>query len=466
MNPVIIPRAIALDPNGNIYATVSFRGEATFGTSTFTSTSTRLLEAALVKFSPTGTVLWAQQFSGDPQGNTSLNVDAYTLAVDAAGNPFIALGFGHDVHVGGQTYAVANNSVAVNSLVVKLDPNGGINWVFEGGASYVMRVQRIGFTAQGEVDIAGHSWGPLTLGPFSIAASGGNALFLARLTATGQPLWVREHNAGMNATSLFLTGFGQVPGGGYVVAGKTRGPTVFGTITLPLSSTNADIYVARFDSAGQAQWAQAVMGPSSETLSTSCLCVGPDGSSYLTGSYKQSLTFGPITLTTNDSSNAFIARFSPQGTPVWAINVGGVRNDYGTSIALGPRQTLYTSGVFATALPFGTTTLTPRGGPFDAYLGQLTGAGPLAAPHEEGPPTAFAVYPNPVEQGRSLSIVLPDALPKLARVTITDQLGRSVYTTSLKAGERRHELALPSLIPGLYTIQVAGTSWRKRLTVQ
>ncbi|WP_046245427.1 CehA/McbA family metallohydrolase [Hymenobacter terrenus] len=77
---------------------------------------------------------------------------------------------------------------------------------------------------------------------------------------------------------------------------------------------------------------------------------------------------------------------------------------------------------------------------------------------------ALAVFPNPTAGTATLSYYLPKG--DVVRAEVYDAVGRQVV--SLAAGERQvagpHTLAVPALVPGLYTVRLAydgGTDYRK-----
>lgn len=121
------------------------------------------------------------------------------------------------------------------------------------------------------------------------------------------------------------------------------------------------------------------------------IATGPDGSVYITGSTTsldniatpgafQTISGGGTNMLGND---AFIARFSPEGSPLWATYFGGTQTDVGSALAIDPSGNIYLCGWTASD----TGIVTPgcyqpiRAGAwggadrFDAYLAKFDSSG-------------------------------------------------------------------------------------------
>jgi len=120
----------------------------------------------------------------------------------------------------------------------------------------------------------------------------------------------------------------------------------FGSIVL----TNAgfsDAFVVKYDPSGTPLWALAIGGPSWEEATG--VATDSFGNIYLTGHFESSqLAVGSVTLTNagSNTKDIFLIKLSPQGQVLWAQSFGGSDVDFGQAIAVGPTGDVAITGVF------------------------------------------------------------------------------------------------------------------------
>ena len=169
--------------------------------------------------------------------------------------------------------------------------------------------------------VTGYFGTSATFGSTTITGSG-NAAFVAKRGASGDWLW---------ATSVGGTGTSSgyavstLDDGSSVITGEFTGTVSFGTTSLT-SAGAEDVFVAKIDAAGQWLWAARAGGTAGDQgLDVSTLA---DGSSIVTGSFRDSAAFGSTTLTSLGGSDIYAAKIDANGTWVWATRAGAVGNFY------------------------------------------------------------------------------------------------------------------------------------------
>ena len=116
------------------------------------------------------------------------------------------------------------------------------------------------------------------------------------------------------------------------VTGSFAGTAYFGGTNLTTISS-ADIFVAKFDSAGIPVWVR--QGGASDFSAGKSIAVDPSGNVYVTGSFRGTVNFGGGSLTSvNSSSDVFIVKYSSSGALVWAKRGGAEGGDIGYGIVL------------------------------------------------------------------------------------------------------------------------------------
>ncbi len=185
--------------------------------------------------------------------------------------------------------------------------------------------------ANGDLLLAGSFGGTLTLPDGSTARGQGFDVFVARVSAEGEQLWVRTAASGNYDAAR---GIALLSDGSFVVAG----PFNVGNTTVGI-----DFGVDR------------------------------NGT--------------PVTLMSAGIGDAFVARYESDGTPIWARSAGGVAEDGASAVAVLPGDRIVVGGEFqATALFDGGAQSLSSVGATDAFLaewsadGAFVGVDALAGP--------------------------------------------------------------------------------------
>src|SRR5688572_5244409 len=94
------------------------------------------------------------------------------------------------------------------------------------------------------------------------------------------------------------------------------------------------------------------------------LAADHNGNSYVTGSFKDTITFGTFTLFSNDfSTDIFVVKFDPSGNVLWAKNAGSPGEDKGSGIAIDSSGNCFVTGTFDgnSSIDFDSITLNGNG---------------------------------------------------------------------------------------------------------
>ena len=110
-------------------------------------------------------------------------------------------------------------------------------------------------------------------------------------------------------------------------------------------------------------------------VNTVAVAIGPSGTRYLAGSFRDTATFGDITLQAEDG-DAFLACLEANGSVRWARSVGGLGRDEANDVAIGPEGSIYLSGTFEGLVQIDGQPLISSGGA-DGFLLKLDPKGSL-----------------------------------------------------------------------------------------
>lgn len=320
-------RSISIDDNGNSFVVGCFHGPViTFGNFTlYNSDNTGYsYDVFIVKYSSTGTVLWAKSAGGNSWD------EGYGICVDAGGNAIITGRFQSDSIVfDGFTLL---NGGANDIFLAKYDQSGNVIWAKRFGGSSFERGYAVNTDASGNILLSGIFFSPtIVLGNDTLVNSGNNIdVFVAKFDSSGNPLWARSAK---DAASYGVCADGQ---GNVIMAGWFNGTTIiFGNDTLSNSSNASEVFIVKYDAYGNVLWAKKSGG----TDEDKCNGVSVDASAniFITGFFKSAaIVFGNDTLTnayyTGNVDDIFTAKYDSLGNAMWAKSFGGSGGDEGWSI--------------------------------------------------------------------------------------------------------------------------------------
>ena len=159
--------------------------------------------------------------------------------------------------------------------------------------------------------------------------------------------------------------------GNSYVTGQFRETNTFGDITLT-SFGSDDVFVSKLDNDGNWLWTTQAGG--SWTDRSRSIVVDADGNSYITGSFGETATFGTFTITSLGTYDAFVAKLDNDGNWLWATQAGGIGGDFCNGISVDAYGNLYATGFFQGTAFFGVDVLTSLG-VYDVFMAKLDNDG-------------------------------------------------------------------------------------------
>ena len=159
--------------------------------------------------------------------------------------------------------------------------------------------------------------------------------------------------------------------GNSYVTGMFEGTATFGSYSLT-SNGSSDIFVAKMDTAGNWQWATRAGGSSWDEVNG--ITIDDAGNTYVTGSFYQTATFGSYSLTSSGDHDIFVAKMDADGNWQWATKAGGTNADEGRSITIDDAGNCFVTGNFSGTATFGSNSLTSNGSG-DIFVAKMDTAG-------------------------------------------------------------------------------------------
>ena len=189
-----------------------------------------------------------------------------------------------------------------------------------------------------------------------------NRPFLAKFQADGTFEWVKNFGSSLYGYGTHVAA--DADGNAYV-AGTLQGTGLFDGTNLT-SLTSANLYVAKFDAAGNLRWIKQANGVAPAVSLAWRIVVDGAGNSYVAGVFTgPSVSFDGIVLTSEASGSSpdrydvFLVKFDPSGRALWATKAGGPGDGRPSGLVLIGSNVVAMSGNFSGEFgTFGDQTIT------------------------------------------------------------------------------------------------------------
>jgi hypothetical protein len=247
------------------------------------------------------------------------------------------------------------------AFVLGLNPTSGASlWgtkVNLGGGELVSISSNPGlgafFVCGAFIGVAGAA-GPVDLLPGSLAF-GAKDVVVAKINAsTGAIMWAKNYGAAGDDVCTAVTSSDD--GASVYIAGTyTGGALDFGTGALPVAAANqARLYVAKLDGATGATVSAAAYSTTGRQFAAS-LVADSSGNIYIGGGFGSTLTFAAgMTITSEGSTDAFVAKFNANLVAQWARGWGGGAQVQSIkTVATDSAGHVFAGGLFTTSISIG-----------------------------------------------------------------------------------------------------------------
>jgi len=372
---------IAADSAGNIYATGAYSGTVDFdpGSGTDEHTSNGNNDIFLSKFGSSGDFQWARTWgaSGPDQ--------AYGVAADGSGNIYVAGGFTGTVDFDPDSGTDVHTSNGFDEIFLsKFDSNGIFQWARTWGGDSSDVGLGVAADGSGNIYVTGHFQSTVDFDPgggTDIHTSNGFIeIFLSKFDSSGDFQWARTWGGDSSDDGLGVAANGS---GNIYITGDYYGTVDFDPgVTTDEHASNGqfDIFLSKFDSSGDFQWARTWGGIDSELGYG--VAADDSGNVYVAGQFVSTVDFDPgggtDEHTANGSFDIFLSKFDPSGVFQWARTWGGVKWDFGYAVATDGSGNVYMTGDFqGTDVNFNPGGSAPysSNGIWDAFLSKFDSGG-------------------------------------------------------------------------------------------
>lgn len=240
------------------------------------------------------------------------NQQAEAIAFDAKGDVVVAGSFHGDLLIGADAWSAHG---LLDGFVAKLDgKTASPLWSRGFGGSGDERATGVACDASGNSYVAGVASSPIDLGDGPLCSDGGRQVFLAKLDASGLPIFARCFGAPDQYTGTWAS-ISATSDGGVVLIVEANDEIDFGS--GPVALEHGSLAIARFDAAGESLWARTV--GESFGIHPGAVDASQPGSIYLSGTFYDPIIFADDHLTPDgQDQDSFVAALDDEGHPRWA----------------------------------------------------------------------------------------------------------------------------------------------------
>lgn len=210
----------------------------------------------------------------------------------------------------------------------------------------------------------------------SMSSSGGNDVYISKLSASGTFLWAKKIGNTNNESSWGIAVDGSdnvyITGSFYGTCDMNPG----GLVNNAISAGQSDVFILKLDPNGNYMWAKTFGGTDFDGATS--IAIDAAGNIITTGSFRGTADFDPgagvVNYNAMGSDDIFISKLDASGNFVFAKVIGSSGQDWGNGLAIYAGSQILVTGTFQNTADFdpgaGTTNLTSVGS-FDIFVLKL-----------------------------------------------------------------------------------------------
>lgn len=384
----VIGRAIAVDPNGDMYVSGTFKGASLDmdpggGVSTLSKTSGDAANAFILKLDALGNFKWAIGHSG--------GVDIERLKLNAQGKLFVAGNYyaAFDLDPDPLVTNRINSPNIVNCFMERIDTSGVQDWVGIVRSALSVRAFGLNLINDNEPLLVGEYEGWVDFDPSSaivnlpLQTSGQTFGYVLQWDSTG----VYKNVMGLQGTGNSALFEVQVDAQqNLILAGSHENAVDFDPTSSVqmMNSTSEGWFVSKMDTTGNLSWVSAFDNPVAALFKGALhINLNQNGSFYLAGDFLTSVDFEPgksngVSINGVSNRDIFISHFQPNGQVNWASAFATSKSDKPLGLLKDQNGSLFLAGYFSDPIsfdPYNSTITNTTNGDEDAFVLKLGGCG-------------------------------------------------------------------------------------------
>lgn len=318
---------------------------------------------------------------------------AFAAGIDAEGNVYAGGWFTGEADFGG---GPLTGEGQFDAFLAKLDATGAPLWNKRFGGAAQDQLQGLAITGNGDVCVVGSYWSQaIDLGNGPLPNEGNNDVFFGKFAADGTALWSKHFGgAGYEASRGVVA---DLDGNCFLTMVAAGSSPDFGGGAI-VTGNYWSGYVAKFDASGNHIWSKG-FGAGAGSMDLPHVSLDGAGDVVFTGRISAPVDFGGGLLQSAGDYDIVLVKLDPEGNHVWSKAFGGSAQDSGISVATDSENNIVMTGWFGLSVDFGDDQFISAGKD-DAFLVKLDPDGnPLWARHygDAGVQNGLAIAVDPLD---------------------------------------------------------------------
>lgn len=316
----------------------------------------------LVKYSPSGNVVWAKSIGGNNPntGASSYTEGGYQVHYDASSNSILITG-----SFSGTCFFGPTSLFGIEDMfLAKLDLNGNYLWVKGIYCNNIFSISNncLSSDPTGNIYMSGIS--PDSISFDSTKLPAGN--YLTKYDSNGNVLWAKK-----KFVDAYFRKINFFNGDLFALGIITNDTSLIDTVTY-ISNLSSTSFFTRFDTSGNVKWIK--FPTSSAGAFGSDMDMDAMGAFYINGSFKTDINLGGNIVTNANLYDMFIVKYDANGNVIWLRQANASNSVLGyRGVTTGDGST-YVEGLFDGSASFGSYNLTSTGSN-DIYIARYNSNG-------------------------------------------------------------------------------------------
>ncbi|MDF2437485.1 MAG: hypothetical protein K0Q95_1861 [Bacteroidota bacterium] len=354
-------KAVATDDAGNVYIAGNFQSPSiSFGSTTLVNAGAE--DVFIAKFNAAGVIQYEYRL-----GNTGSD-QGFGIATDGSGAVYITGSYNNSISLGS---AMVSSAGGNDVFVLKLSLAGTVQWMKTAGGPSGDNPGGITVDRAGNAIVTGGYYSTaMTFGTTVInnVAASNYQIFTAKYSSAGNVLWAQS--CGSTTTDVTYNVTTDTASNVYI-CGYISASFNFGGTALNSTGTT-DIFLGKYSPAGAEIWGKCIGGSGTDVAygvatdgNNNVYISGDIGSS--------GVNFGNAVLnTTGTGRDIFLAKYNELGTAEWATSVGGSFQDYSFAMDIDAAGSVIIAGsTGSSSLSFDSHVIVPVAS-YDAYVAKMS----------------------------------------------------------------------------------------------
>lgn len=315
-----------VDPAGNVYVIGDFtQASVLLHGTTLTNTAASFADIYILKFTSTGTLIWARSYGGPKHDNIN------SITTDSAGNFYLAGGFQTSISFGSISL---NSAPDMGSMfVAKFDGSGNAIWAKKTNPGELCQINNLRVDTTGNIYLAGSfssetaTFGSaaVTYQNYNAAINNGPRAMVVKLDPNGNGIWARAGQTSSATESVFgslATSVAVDNAGGVAISGRFHSNTAdFGSIHFTKTNSyyhSSNIYIVKYDSNGNELWGHNAGTIYENNNCSNAIAADANNNLIISGYFCNTINLAGTTLMSGAGAQFFVAKFNPAGVLQWA----------------------------------------------------------------------------------------------------------------------------------------------------